>query len=139
MEYIEQDGQRLVAEFMAKLTARPVTGRYPAATESSTTEHGGQVIATSGFSTIGGRVALVGDVVRYPDGSGAKIVSGAGIASVYGGRSMAVVGSELDNGDKITGPMHNGMVIVQYADEDPIKGLLDPSYVPPKLEGDQHG
>lgn len=32
MEYTEADGQRLVAEFMAKLAAKPVKGRYPAAT-----------------------------------------------------------------------------------------------------------
>ena len=130
MEYTEADGQRLVAEFMAKLAAKPVKGRYPAATESSTTERGGRLIATSGFSTIGGRVAMVGDIVRYADGSEARIVSGAGIAAVYEGHPLAVVGSELDNGDRITGPVHNGMVIVQYADEEPIKGLLDPSYVP---------
>lgn len=137
MDYTEADGQRLVAEFMAKLAARPVKGRYPAATESSTTERGGKIIATSGFSTIGGRVALVGDIVRYADGSEARIISGAGFASVYKGRSMALVGSELDNGDRITGPVHNGMVIVQYADEAPITGLLDPSYVPTLPEGGQ--
>ena len=140
MEYTEADGQRLVAEFMAKLAARPVKGRYPAATESSTTERGGKLIATSGFSTIGGRVAMVGDIVRYADGSEARIISGAGVASVYAGRPIALVGSELDNGDHITGPIHNGMVIVQYADEAPIKGLLDPSYVPPQSDGEQqHG
>lgn len=130
MEYTEADGQRLVAEFMAKLAARPVQGRYPAATESSTTERGGKLIATSGFSTIGGRVAMVGDIVRYADGSEARIVSGAGVAALYEGRPLALVGSELDNGDRITGPIHNGMVIVQYADEAPITGLLDANYVP---------
>lgn len=135
MEYTEANGQRLVAEFMARLAARPVKGRYPAATESSTTERGGKLIATSGFSTIGGRVAMVGDIVRYADGSEARIVSGAGIAAVYEGRPLALVGSELDNGDSITGPVHNGMVIVQYADEEPIKGLLDPSYVPVRPNG----
>lgn len=139
MEYTEDEGQRLVAEFMAKLAARPVKGRYPAATESSTTERGGKIVATSGFSTIGGRVALVGDIVRYPDGSEARIVSGAGVASVYDGRPMALVGSELDNDDRITGPMHNGMVIVQYADEESIKGLLDRSYVPIQPERGLHG
>lgn len=130
MEFTEADGQRQVAEFMAKLAARPVKGRYPAATESSTTERGGKIIATSGFSTIGGRVAMVGDIVRYADGSEARIASGAGMAAVYEGRPLALVGSALDNGDRITGPAHNGMVIVQYADEEPIKGLLDPSYLP---------
>lgn len=140
MEYTEADGQRLVAEFMAKLAAKPVKGRYPAVTESSTTERGGRPIATSGLHTAGGRIALVGDIVRYADGSEAQIISGAGVASVYAGRPIALVGSELDNGDHITGPIHNGMVIVQYADEAPIKGLLDPSYVPPQSDGEQqHG
>lgn len=140
MEYTEADGQRLVAEFMAKLAAKPVKGRYPAATESSTTERGGRPIATSGLHTAGGRIALVGDIVRYADGSEARIISGAGVASVYAGRPIALVGSELDNGDRITGPIHNGMVLVQYADEAPIKGLLDPSYVPPQSDGEQqHG
>ena len=135
MEYTEADGQRQVAEFMAKLAARPVKGRYPAATENSTTERGGKIIATSGFSTIGGRVAMVGDIARYADGSEARIVSGAGVAALYDGHPLALVGSELDNGDRISGPVHNGMVIVQYADEEPIRGLLDPSYVPTHPEG----
>ena len=138
MEYTEADGQRLVAEFMAKLAAKPVKGRYPAATESSITERGGRPIATSGLHTAGGRIALVGDIVRYADGSEARIISGAGVASVYAGRSIALVGSALDNGDRITGPIHNGMVIVQYADEEPIKGLLDPNYLQSKSEGGAH-
>lgn len=125
MEYTDEDGQRLAAEFMAKLASRPIQGRYPAATESSTTERGGKIVATSGISTVGGRVALVGDVVRYPNGSESRIVSGAGQTSVYLGQPIALVGSDLDNGDKINGPMHNGMAIVQYADEPPIKGLFE--------------
>jgi uncharacterized Zn-binding protein involved in type VI secretion len=129
MEYTEEDGLRLAAEFVAKLAARPVKGHYPAATETSTTERGGKVISTSGFATIGGRVALVGDLVRYPDGSEARIVSGASVV-VYRSRPMAIVGSELNNGDRITSPMHNGIVVVQYANEAPIVGLLDRSYVP---------
>ncbi len=32
MEYTEADGERLVAEFMAKLAVKPVKGRYPVAT-----------------------------------------------------------------------------------------------------------
>lgn len=130
MEFTEADGERLVAEFMAQVADKPVRGRYPAATECSTTERGGRIVATSGLYTVGGRVALVGDLVRYPDGGETCIVSGAGAAMVCAGRPLAVVGSELDNGDRIVGPMHNGMMIVQYADEAPIQGLLDPNYVP---------
>lgn len=43
----------------------------------------------------------------------------------------------MDNGDRITGPVHNGMVIVQYADEAQITGLLDANYVPSLPEGGQ--
>ena len=130
MDYTEEEAQRLVAEFVEKLAMRPVKCRYPIATESSTTEHGGKVFASSGVTTTGGRIAVVGDIVRYPDGREARIISGSGEACVYLGRSMAVVGSELDNGDRINGPMHSGMTVVQHADADPIKGLLDPTYVP---------
>ena len=80
---------------------------------------------------------MVGDIVRYADGSEARIVSGAGVAALYEGRPLALVGSELDNGDRITGPVHNGMVIVQYADEAQITGLLDANYVPSLPEGGQ--
>ncbi|WP_088888565.1 XRE family transcriptional regulator [Diaphorobacter nitroreducens] len=131
MENTVEDGLRQVAEFMAKLAARPVKARYPVATESSTTERGGHVIATSPYTTTGGRVALVGDIVRYADGSQTRIVSGAGAVLGHQGRSVALVGSALENGDTINGPMHEGMVIVQYADEAPIEGLLDPHYLPP--------
>jgi len=130
MEYTEEEAQPLVAEFMAKIAARPVKCIYPIATESSTTERGGKVVASSGIITTGGRVAVVGDVVRYPDGSEARIISGSGEACVYLGRPMALVGSALDNGDSINGPMHNGMTVVQHADAAPIKGLLDPDYAP---------
>ena len=135
MDYFEAEGQRMAAEFMAKQAARPVMRRYPAATESSTTERGGTIISTSPYRTRGGRVALVGDVVRYPDGSETRIVSGAGASVVYDGRPMAVVGSELENGDCINGPVHNGIVIVQYADEAPIAGLLDRAFVPASSQG----
>lgn len=128
MENTVEDGLRQVAEFMAKLAARPVKARYPVATESSTTVRGGRVIASSPYSTTGGRVALVGDIVRYADGNQARIISGVGVVLGYQGRSVALAGSALDNGDMIDGPRHEGMVIVQYADEPPIDGLLDPNY-----------
>ena len=47
MEYTEADGECLVAEFMAKIAAKPVKGRHPAATESSTTERGGRIVAAA--------------------------------------------------------------------------------------------
>ncbi|WP_095996123.1 PAAR domain-containing protein [Serratia oryzae] len=46
-------------------------------------------------------VARVGDEVIYPDGSTARIISGAGFAHMIEGLPVALVGSELDNGDEI--------------------------------------
>lgn len=126
MDYTDEDGQRLAAEFTATLAAKPVKARYSVATESSTTGLGGQINATSNLCTVGGRVALVGDRVRYPDGSEARIISGAGDAMRHKDRAIALVGSALDNGDTITGPEHNGLRLTQYADEPPIPGLLEP-------------
>lgn len=122
---------------MNKIADRPIKAVYPVATSASTTAQGGTVLASSDITWLGHCSALVGDVVRYPDGSEARIISGAGTASVVQGRSMAVVGSELDNGDRITGPMHDGLVIVQYADQPPIPGLLDPTFTAP--HGAAHG
>jgi len=139
MEYTEVDGERLVAEFMAKLAAKPVKATYPVATEASITGRGGKIIATCDIFLRDKRIALVGDIVRYADGSEARIVSGAGIACVVDGRPAALVGSALDNGDHITGPIHNDSVIIQYADEAPIEGLLDPSFIPPAYQRGRHG
>ncbi|MDI9689711.1 XRE family transcriptional regulator [Burkholderia cenocepacia] len=137
MEDVFEAGQRQVAEFMAKLATRPVSARYPVATESSITARGGRVTASSPYSTTGGRVALVGDTVCYADGTEARIVSGAGAVLGHQGRPVALVGSALDNGDTIEGPLHEGMVIVQYADVPPIEGLLDPNYVSSRSHGGQ--
>ena len=128
LESIDTEGQRHVVEFTAKLAARLVKRRYPVATESSTTERGGCVIATGNLFGPNGRVALVGDIVRYPNGTETRIVSGAGEASVIDGKAMALVGSALENGDRINGPMNDAMVIVEYADA-PIAGLFQPGYI----------
>jgi predicted XRE-type DNA-binding protein len=127
LESTDTEGQRLVAKFMAQLAERPVKGRYPVATEHSITERGGQVIAPSGISTPEGRVAFVGDTVRYQDGSQTRIVTGSGSASLGMEKAIALVGSLLENGDRITGPMHNGLVLTEDADQ-AIPGLfqLDP-------------
>lgn len=138
IEYTDE-GERLVAEFMAKLAAKPVKATYPVATEASITGRGGKIIATCDIFLHDKRIALVGDIVRYADGSEASIVSGAGMACVVDGRPAALVGSALDNGDHITGPIHNESVIIQYADEAPIEGLLDPSFIPPVYQGRRHG
>jgi len=49
-----------------------------------------------------GKAAVLEDLVHYPDGSTAKIVSGLGLADQREFEPLAFVGSELDNGDVIT-------------------------------------
>lgn len=139
MQHTAGEEQRLAAEFMARLAAKPIKAVYPVATGASFTERGGKVIATSPIYLQEERMALVGDTVRYPDGTETRIISGAGVAGMFGDRPMAIVGSELDNGDRIIGPVHIDVTITQYADEPPIKGLLDPEYVPELNGSALHG
>lgn len=132
MEHTEEKGQRLAAEFMAKLAARPITGRYDLATLGAKTKQGGEVAsASTGMEISGHRIACVGDVVRYPDGTESKIVSGAGAALAYKGQPMAIVGSATDNGDTIITSLQSSAQIREYADDDGIPGLLQPGYVAP--------
>jgi predicted XRE-type DNA-binding protein/uncharacterized Zn-binding protein involved in type VI secretion len=132
MEYTEDEGQRLAAEFMAKLAARPIKGTYDLATLGAKTKQGGEVAtASTGMEISGHRIACVGDVVRYPDGTESKIVSGAGAALAYKGQPMAIVGSSTDNGDTITSSLQSSAQIREYADDDGIPGLLQPGYVAP--------
>lgn len=132
MEYIEQDGQRLVAEFMAQMAERPVRGIYDLATLGSKTRLGGEVVtANAGIEIDGQYIACVGDVVRYPDGSESKIISGAGAAMSYDGRPVAIVGSALDNGDTIVSSPQSTVQIRDYDDENGVDGLLQSGYVIP--------
>ncbi|MYN18185.1 hypothetical protein GTP81_15640 [Rugamonas sp. FT107W] len=86
MEYTEDEGQHLVAEFMAKLAARPIKATYDLATLGAKTRQGGDVLtASTDMEMDVHRVACVGDLVRYPDGTESKIASGAGAAVIYDG------------------------------------------------------
>lgn len=136
MEYTEDEGQRLAAELMAKLAARPVKATYDLATLGAKTRQGGEV-ATAGtdMQMDGHRIACVGDAVRYPNGTESKIVSGAGFALAYKGRPVAIVGSVTDNGDTIISSLQSSAKIQEYADDDGIPGLLQPGYVPQTGDG----
>ncbi|MCK9386256.1 MAG: PAAR domain-containing protein [Nevskia sp.] len=125
-------GQRLVAEFMTKLAARPIKGTYDLATLGAKTKQGGEVaMVSTGMEISGHRFACVGDVVRYPDGTESKIVSGTDAALTYKGQPMAIVGSATDNGDTIISSLQSSLQIWEYADGDGILGLLQPGYVSP--------
>ena len=78
----------------------------------------------------GMRVARVGDTVRYADGTETTITSGAGRAMCHRGQPVAVVGSHLANGDTITHSRQSNHYVTQFADEEPIQGLLQPGYLP---------
>jgi uncharacterized Zn-binding protein involved in type VI secretion len=136
MEYTEEQGQRLATEFMAKLALRPVKATYDLATLGAKTRQGGEVVtASTGMEMGGHRIACIGDVVRYPDGTESKIISGAGSALAYMDRPVAIVGSATDNGDAIISSLQSSAQIQEYADDDGIPGLLQPGYATPTGDG----
>lgn len=136
MEHTEDEGQRLASECLAKLAARPVKATYDLATLGAKTREGGEVAtASTDMETDGHRIACVGDVVRYPNGSESKIVSGAGSALAFIDRPVAIMGSATDNGDIIISSLQSGAQIDEYADDDGIPGLLQPGYMAPIGDG----
>jgi uncharacterized Zn-binding protein involved in type VI secretion len=120
-------------------TARPrkIVARYPIATIGSRTSLGGEVVLamTAGVDeevTDDFRVACVGDRVRYPDGSESVIISGAGHASTFADRPVALVGSHVANGDRIvTRAQSMGEIVVLEGET--IAGLLEPGFGMPPL------
>lgn len=101
---MNKEARGLIAERNACNLAHPVTAAYLVATEGSLTRDGGTVFSEYNGQQIeiedGVRlnISLVGDEVRYPDGTTAKISTGVVNIS---GNSAALVGSSLDNGDEI--------------------------------------
>ncbi|MCL6687214.1 PAAR domain-containing protein [Pseudomonas sp. R3.Fl] len=129
MNYTVEEARRLVSESMAKLAARPVKATYDLATLGARTRLGGEVATASTSVKIHGYpIACVGDLVRYPDNSESRIVSGAGAALSHNGQPMAIVGSATDNGDTIVNSLQSSGQIREYADDDGIPGLLQPDY-----------
>jgi len=136
MDCTEDEGQRLAAEFTAKLASRPVKATYDLATIGAKTQQGGEVVtASTDMQMDGHRIACVGDVVRYADGTESRIISGAGAALFYKDRPVAIVGSATDSGDIICSSLQSSAQIQEYADEDGIPGLLQPGYPAPSEDG----
>jgi len=120
-----------VANGSAIASARRIIARYPIATVGSRTRRGGHVVDAEG-RTDDFRVACVGDRVRYPDGSESVITSGAGHASTFADRPIALVGSHIANGDRIVARAQSmGEIVVIEGEQVP--GLLEPGYQPPRL------
>ena len=102
------DGARaIIVEGRELERKHPVNAIWRIATEGSTTRRGGIVAPVERESKLlldNGRyasIATAGDIVTYPDGSTAAIVTRAGKASMWKGVGVALVGSVLDNGDEI--------------------------------------
>jgi uncharacterized Zn-binding protein involved in type VI secretion len=123
---------------MDNATAKPrpvpkkVVARYPLATIGSRTSRGGEVVIEGQGQYVDPyRIACVGDRVRYPDGSESVIISGAGAASTFADMPVALVGSHIANGDHIVSSLQSIGEIVLYEGDDPIPGLLQPSFATP--------
>ncbi len=101
---MNDEARSLIEKQNAYNLAHPVTAAYLIATEGSLTRDGGTVFSEYTGQQIesedGKRlnVSRVGDEVRYPDGTTAKINTGVGKTS---GDSAALIGSSLDNGEEI--------------------------------------
>lgn len=112
--------------------SRKIVARYPIATIGSRTDRGGEVVLANREQQADDyRIACVGDRVRYPDGSESVIVSGAGHASTFADRPIALVGSHIANGDRIVARAQSiGEIVVMEGES--IPGLLEPGYVLPQ-------
>lgn len=94
----------------------PITAIYRMACVGSQTKFGGVIQNASKDASIPlndgtrARIATVGDTVVYPDGTTAKIISGAGKDN---GPHFALVGSHLDNGDEIINTPQNRVIYTQ--------------------------
>lgn len=114
--------RKFITDELSKRTAATVVTIYRHATEGTLTQNGGTLRNTSARSCIQDddgterRFGLVGDEVIYPDGETAKIISGTGERSKSNGRSLALVGSLLDNGDIIVSTPQGARMLVEYDD-----------------------
>jgi len=111
-------------------SSRKIVARYLIATIGSRTKRGGEVVMGKHERQADDyRVACVGDSVRYPDGSESVITSGAGLASTFADRPIALVGSHIANGDRIVARAQSmGEIVVMEGEV--VAGLLEPGYLP---------
>jgi hypothetical protein len=104
---MDESVRAVVEEQAAFARQHPVIAIYRLATLGSLTARGGKLTKASstGDVTLGDGMeatfAVEQDEVTYADGSTAKIVTSAGHQFCNGNRGFALVGSVLDNGDKI--------------------------------------
>lgn len=112
--------------------------RYTYATIGSRTERGGVVVSArdsqEGLYMGEHKVACVGDLVRYADGTESVIVSGAGYGDTLDDKPLALVGSHIANGDRVAASLQSvAELVVEEGSE--IPGLLQPGFVLPPRAG----
>lgn len=119
---MSSEARALVAEQAAFCRQHPVNAIYRLAVAGSLTERGGVANEFNADPDQGYKYRLSngqwvsvlteGCTVSYPDGSTARIISSAGSRHTYEERGIALVGSELDNGDVIIStPQSSGMLV----------------------------
>lgn len=116
-----QEWQELITKQQTELKQHPVIDIYRIAVEGSLIRDGGilkTATSTSEVEISTGqklRVAQTRDTVVYPDGTEATIISGAREAAHNNaGRSIALVGSRLSNGNEITStPQGTGILVLR--------------------------
>ncbi|CZW49214.1 PAAR domain-containing protein [Enterobacter cloacae] len=129
---LREDERKFILEDIKKRAEIPIVAIYRYACEGALTRDGGVLRKASSRNIIrlkDGtelRYALVGDEVSYPNGRIAKIISGTGKRNKSNGRSFALVGSELDNGDVIVSTPQNGRMLVEFDDNRFGDGFLKP-------------
>ena len=119
---MSSEARALVAEQAAFCRQHPVNAIYRLAVAGCLTRRGGTGVEFNPGQKEGCRIRLAdgerasvlteGCTVSYPDGSTARIISSAGSRHTYKERGVALVGSELDNGDVIIStPQSEGMLV----------------------------
>ncbi|MBN7124535.1 hypothetical protein BSU01_22950 [Erwinia billingiae] len=131
---MSEGSRQTVEEQEAFLLEHPVVAIYRIAVEGALTQRGGVVRAAWNGSEIAledgqkVNVALEGDEVVYPDGTSARIVTGSGAKFQKGGKSIALVGSRLSNGDVIISTPQAGCTLNELNE---LKGLpMDADFLP---------
>jgi uncharacterized Zn-binding protein involved in type VI secretion len=101
----EHHGQAITGLFDPSYIPPPSEPWYRLAARGATTARGGVLRTPSStweLNSTGGNAGALGDLIHYPDGSTANIVSGLGVKDHLEFQPLAFVGSLLDNGDTIT-------------------------------------
>ncbi|MET3132636.1 putative Zn-binding protein involved in type VI secretion [Oxalobacteraceae bacterium GrIS 1.11] len=116
-----------------RMSALAIISSHSLVTIGSVTKRGGVVhTATSKMTYDNFEYALVGDEILYADGEIAYITSGAGFGLVIDGKSCAIEGSHVSNGDVIEKSRHPGKCVMDIREGmPPIPGFLQEGYVPP--------